>query len=1002
MAKKKHKPRHSNHWESALFPECASGERREALLALAVPFDGRAVGDGDIVLTRPIGRLLLATRRQAALQRLRDEIQRGREAEAEMLIGRLDGHERARAVRAWAEAQWPYPSAGVLADRVRKERIQIRQQRRVAELMDRAGVPGRDRVTVGRRVRADTTLASTRKIARQVADERALTDAVQHLGLDRLGGRMFVTVLVAPVPDAQEVLLRVPVSLPAPLPDSERLLSALTAARDEACERDAGQARRRCQEQVARLARRLDGHLDRDMVAGAARSAATSMVRDEAVDVEGFVRRFRERLADGLLASSAETLLASAPDGWRLKRESDVLHGDSLVALTVRDLPLIVRGERHVVRLPISLPLKDATLRRLLDGCLPDVRAEVWEETIARGDRCLVELRAAWETAARTIARLDPEQIDAAEILGKAERLFAPLAETPVWAWSDDARRAVRAFTRYADGMKRVVQRRRAFVMLGEREHIDRYPDLFPAARQISRRLVAHIGPTNSGKTHAALDVLAAARNGSYLAPLRLLALEGRDALVARGIACSLITGEEREASALDTHVSSTVEMVDLEQPVDVTVIDEAQMLTDQDRGWAWTQALVGAPATEVRVVGSPAALEPLRRIAALLNEPLEVIRHERLAPLRCGRVREQITGVPPRTAVIAFSRRDVLGLRRELARAGRSVSVIYGALSPEVRREQARRFREGRSEVLVATDAIGMGLNLPVREVLLTVGAKFDGTSRRPLAGSELRQVAGRAGRYGIDHEGIVSATSQQLLRAVDDALRGADESGAHRLPVLPRHASLEAIAEALRTDSIAETLRFFADRLVSSDHRLFIAARMDDLLDAAGIVDAFTLPIRVKHDLITCPVDLTRDGTRDTFRSWVRCVYRGTVCPVPAMPRLVAPEKASDRQLRDAEDTLALTRGYRWLALRQAQVFTRAQEAERCALELSEFIDAALQHAPLARRCRDCGCELPAPHRFAICDRCHADRRWEHSDEWDEVGLDGAHELVPAGRSR
>src|SRR5205814_9743493 len=119
------------------------------------------------------------------------------------------------------------------------------------------------------------------------------------------------------------------------------------------------------------------------------------------------------------------------------------------------------------------------------------------------------------------------------------------------------------------------------------------YPDSFEKARRLQRSVTLYVGPPNSGKTHAAFERLAQAQDGAYLAPLRLLALEGRDRLAARGVPCSLLTGEENVPDPHARAVSSTIEMVNTNRPIDVAVIDEAQMIFDNARGWAWTQAIV-------------------------------------------------------------------------------------------------------------------------------------------------------------------------------------------------------------------------------------------------------------------------------------------------------------------------------------------------------------------------------------------------------------------------
>ena len=304
---------------------------------------------------------------------------------------------------------------------------------------------------------------------------------------------------------------------------------------------------------------------------------------------------------------------------------------------------------------------------------------------------------------------------------------------------------------------------------------LDRYAGHFATARALNRRITLITGPTNSGKSHTALDRLAKAENGVALAPLRLLAHEFRDALASRGVPASLSTGEERIRVPGSRHLAATVEMCPFHLPVDVALIDEAQMLGDRDRGAAWTAAIMGAPARDVFVLGAPEAATQVRRIAALCGDPMEEISLKRKGPLTASKTPVSLGDLQVGDAIVAFSRRDVLDMRAELVRRGRRVAVVYGALSPEVRRAEAARFRDGDADILVATDAIGMGLNLPIRRVIFSTLRKFDGEQRRELNTQEVKQIGGRAGRYGRFEEGVVAVLagggSPEFIRTMLEA---------------------------------------------------------------------------------------------------------------------------------------------------------------------------------------------------------------------------------------
>ncbi|MEN8303925.1 MAG: helicase-related protein, partial [Campylobacterota bacterium] len=293
------------------------------------------------------------------------------------------------------------------------------------------------------------------------------------------------------------------------------------------------------------------------------------------------------------------------------------------------------------------------------------------------------------------------------------------------------------------------------------------FKNLFPMARDMRRKLILHIGPTNSGKTYQAMQKLQNADTGYYLAPLRLLALEGYETLKEQGIDSSLITGEEQILNEDATHISSTIEMLNFDVDVDVCVIDEVQMIDDRDRGWAWANAIIGAPAKEIIMTGSSNSKEAIIALAEYLGEELEIVEFERKNPLTLLDTPTDVKDVTEGTAIIAFSRKDVLKLKQNFSRFF-SVSVVYGNLSPEVRREEARRFRARETQILIATDAIAMGMNLPIKTILFSKAEKFDGISQRNLHPSEVHQISGRAGRYGLNEEGFVGALSGDVLKVV------------------------------------------------------------------------------------------------------------------------------------------------------------------------------------------------------------------------------------------
>ena len=242
-------------------------------------------------------------------------------------------------------------------------------------------------------------------------------------------------------------------------------------------------------------------------------------------------------------------------------------------------------------------------------------------------------------------------------------------------------------------------------------------------ARSLSRKFHLHIGPTNSGKTHQALLALTRAEVGAYAGPLRLLAHEIWERLnlgtVGAGPrACNLLTGEERRIVSPDAGLMScTVEMLpdsNFGEPYDVVVIDEIQMLADSHRGGSWTERLVGVVAKEIHLCGDESTLSLLQELIPAMGDTLEIHRYDRLTPLEVSPALGHWSKVRTGDCVVVFSRTGIFEVKRKIEQeSGRSCAVVYGALPPETRAEQARDFNEGRREVLVASDAVGMGLNL-------------------------------------------------------------------------------------------------------------------------------------------------------------------------------------------------------------------------------------------------------------------------------------------------
>jgi ATP-dependent RNA helicase SUPV3L1/SUV3 len=263
-------------------------------------------------------------------------------------------------------------------------------------------------------------------------------------------------------------------------------------------------------------------------------------------------------------------------------------------------------------------------------------------------------------------------------------------------------------------------------------------------------RVVAVLGPTNTGKTHLAMERMLAYATGMIGFPLRLLARENyQRAVEAKGYsAVALITGEEKILPISARYFICTTESMPIDRAVDFMGIDEVQMCADPDRGHIFTDRLLHARGRhETMLLGA----ETLRPLIKRLVPDVEFISRPRFSTLSYVGAKK-ITSLPKRSAIVAFSASDVYAFAELIRRQKGGAAVVMGALSPRTRNAQIALYQSGEVDYIVATDAIGMGLNMDVDHVAFAATRKFDGHRRRPLEPAELAQIAGRAGRHMND----------------------------------------------------------------------------------------------------------------------------------------------------------------------------------------------------------------------------------------------------------
>jgi len=497
------------------------------------------------------------------------------------------------------------------------------------------------------------------------------------------------------------------------------------------------------------------------------------------------------------------------------------------------------------------------------------------------------------------------------------------------------------------------------------------FPEWTHADRN-EQQVTLHVGPPNSGKTHDSLEALIEAGSGWYLAPLRLLAYEIFDRLNERGIPCNLLTGEEHIPVEGAKFTAATIEMFNSNNSGECIIIDEAQMLADPDRGWAWTRAMIESTSPQIHMIGPVTAQSLIEDMAQAADLPLQIQEHKRLTPIHVAHEPWSLESLPPYTILVAFSRKRVLALKTELEQRGRSVSVVYGSLPPEVRRRQSERFAAGETEICVATDAVGMGLNLPADNVCFYEVEKFDGRTTRKLKPEEVQQIGGRAGRYGLSQDGTVGATKRKNLRHLKRAFHKNPPDLMHAR-VAPQLEDLKMIPGSLserlvkwsQLRSIPRSLRNII-RVADLEERISLAQMLTD-----AEVDQLGLAAAVK--LINAP---TRESTRAYWRQCTKAIITGTAMPLPPSP----PNRIKNTiDLDRTEHCVTSADIYLWLAHRpEFQDFAPdMQHVKDLRQRWSTSIDEGLlKRLKQVKACSSCGKRLPDNHPYGMCDDCFRGR--------------------------
>jgi ATP-dependent RNA helicase SUPV3L1/SUV3 len=498
-------------------------------------------------------------------------------------------------------------------------------------------------------------------------------------------------------------------------------------------------------------------------------------------------------------------------------------------------------------------------------------------------------------------------------------------------------------------------------------------------------QVVFHLGPTNSGKTYESLQALAATGSGVYAAPLRQLAHEAYAKLsdqLPEGTV-GLSTGEE-EINPLAPIVCCTVEKAPLRG--ELLVLDESHWVADPDRGHHWARLLLTGEYREMHLISAAEAYLLLKPLVADA-ERVEVVNHERLSRLDVLRAPVKPTGVRPQTLVVAFSRKTVYAVAAQLDRhRPGKVGVLYGALPPATRREVIERFTTGEFDVLVTTDVIGHGINVPATTVLFAETTKFDGSEVRPLRTWEAAQIAGRAGRYGLTGHGTVGVLTgiPGLKPSIGLVGAGAAVARGDEMSDLPKRAprlrpELEDLG-AFEPVDLPEALtrwmtwarRATRDEAMTADDVTSLVLRVHALLPLLRGPLGAVGDLHTVWRLINLAIDYN-PPRRIRWLTLARSALRHAA-GLPVAAETVLPDVPRGGSVEDYEQAAAAARDAQTLLRQFPGVAGLSSEdaawvEEECAEAISELLPDAISVSG-SSRCVECGTAI-APW-FTTCKPC------------------------------
>ncbi|XP_020797251.1 ATP-dependent RNA helicase SUPV3L1, mitochondrial [Boleophthalmus pectinirostris] len=490
----------------------------------------------------------------------------------------------------------------------------------------------------------------------------------------------------------------------------------------------------------------------------------------------------------------------------------------------------------------------------------------------------------------------------------------------------------------------------------------------YPEARAIQRKVIFHAGPTNSGKTYHAIQRYLAAKSGVYCGPLKLLAHEIFEKSNDAGVPCDLITGEERTfvdpEGRASGHVACTIEMCSVTTSYEVAVIDEIQMIRDPSRGWAWTRALLGLCAEEIHVCGETAAIDFVRELMYTTGEEVEVHNYQRLTPFSIlDQALDSLDNLRPGDCIVCFSKNDIYSISRQVEARGLECAVIYGSLPPGTKLSQAKKFNdpEDPCKILVATDAIGMGLNLSIKRIIFNSLVKPNVNEKgekhmETISTSQALQIAGRAGRFSSKFkEGEVTTMHRDDLPVLKELLSQSVEpietAGLH-----PTAEQIEMFAYHLPDATLSNLVDIFVS--LSQVDGMYFVCNIDDFKFLADMIQHIPLNLRSRYVFCTAPINKKQPFVCTSFLKFARQFSRDEpltfdwVCRHIGWPPL-APKNIKDLvHLEAVHDVLDL---YLWLSYRFMDMFPDTILIRQIQKDLDQIIQDGVRNITRLIRASD-----------------------------------------------